>query len=91
MEKVTKIANKFWDWFSNLDDAYFLLASVAILFGVVLYLLKVFWDTQDKIAVARINAIFDSVKKSPVGRMVIIIFAFLGFASNDTDNNNHSS
>jgi len=59
--------------------------------GVVLYLMKVFWDNQDKLAVARMNAIFDSVKKSPVGRFCLFMFAWLGFVSNDTDSNNPSA
>jgi len=92
MEAVNKTANKFWNWFSSIDDSYFILASVFIMVGVIFYLLKVFWDNQDKAAVARMNAIFDSVKRSPVGRVAILVFAYLGFVSNDSDNNDtHSS
>jgi hypothetical protein len=92
MEAVSKTANKFWNWFSSIDDAYFILASVFIMVGVIFYLLKVFWDNQEEEAVARINAIFDAVKKSPAGRVAILVFAYLGLASNDSDNNDtHSS
>ncbi len=89
MEAVTKTANSFWDWFSSIDSVYFIMIAVAIMVGVIMYLLKVFWDNQDKLAVARMNAIFDSVKKSPVGRVCLFMLAFFGLGSNDTDNNNH--
>jgi len=91
MEAIAKKTKLFWDWFSSVDDVYFIFIGVLILIGTFFYVLKAFWDNEDKKAVASINAIFDSFKKSPVGKVAIMFLIYVGLYSNDTDNDNNIS